>query len=339
MRGGERHRNIALFVPHLGCPNQCSFCDQRSISGSVSPTTPQEVTAACRQAVRQLGDQAGRAELAFFGGSFTAIARGYMLRLLEAARPFLQDGSIGGIRISTRPDAIDLEVLSILRSYGVSTIELGAQSMDDRVLLQNRRGHSAQAVREASRLIRAGGFRLGLQMMVGLWGDTPAGAWRTARELAALEPNEVRIYPTVVLQGTLLAQRMAQGEFSPMSLEEGIPLCAELLRFFEGRGIPVIRLGLHASRELEEQMVGGCYHPALRELCESHLILTELLKQERPLPPGPLELRVHPRSRSKAVGQRRANLCALQDLGRKIVVVEDDTLPEDGVLLTPMAEH
>ncbi len=324
-----KHANIALFVPHIGCPHQCSFCDQHSISGRQRPLAPAEVAAACTRAVAQLGEAARQAQVAFFGGSFTAIPRAYMCALLEAAAPFVRSGQLGGVRLSTRPDAIDGEVLKLLQGYGVTSIELGAQSMDDRVLEQNRRGHTAAQVREAARLIRQAGIGLGLQMMTGLPGDTPEGAWRTARELAALGPEEVRIYPTVVLRHTPLGAQFLAGEYQPPGVEESVPICAGLLRFFEGQGIRVIRLGLHASTSLEENLLGGCYHPAFRELCESRLLLEEILRQleEQRLPPGLVRLYVHPRDRSRAVGQRRANLAELARLGYMCAIIEEDRLP------------
>ena len=201
-----KHANIALFVPHIGCPHRCSFCDQNAISGAECPPEPADVTAACETALQSLGSRAAEAEIAFFGGSFTAIDRGYMLRLLDAARPYVRAGKVRGIRLSTRPDAVEPEVLSLLREYGVTTIELGAQSMDDRVLELNGRGHTADQVRRAACRVREMDFSLGLQMMTGLPGDTPEGAWYTARELAALSPAEVRIYPTVVLDGTRMGE-------------------------------------------------------------------------------------------------------------------------------------
>ncbi|MBS4785640.1 MAG: radical SAM protein [Clostridiales bacterium] len=323
-----KHANIALFIPHIGCPHRCSFCDQRSISGRQAAPGPGEVTAACSQAVEQLGEAARQAEVAFFGGSFTAIPRDQMCSLLEAAAPFVRSGQLGGIRLSTRPDAIDEEILALLRKYGVTSIELGAQSMDDRVLRQNRRGHTAEQVRSAARLIRRWGFGLGLQMMTGLPGDTPEGAWYTARELAALHPWEVRIYPAVVLRHTPMGELFLAGDYHPPGVEESVPLCAGLLRFFEGQGIRVIRLGLHASRSLEEELLGGCYHPAFRELCESRLLLEAAEEQIAAFgfSPGRLTLRVHPRDRSRMAGQHRANLADLSRRGYECVIIEDSSL-------------
>ncbi len=190
-------------------------------------------------------------EFAFFGGSFTAVPRAYMLALLQAVQPYLQSGAYNGIRISTRPDAVDAEILALLKQYGVTAIELGAQSMQDGVLRRNGRGHTARQVAEAAERISAAGFSLGLQMMTGLDGDTPVGCRETAVRLAALEPETMRIYPAIVMEGTELARRWRAGMYEPMSLECAVNLCADLLDFFEQRQIRVIRLGLHASPELE----------------------------------------------------------------------------------------
>lgn len=321
------HANIALFIPHIGCPNQCSFCDQHSISGAQQAPTPQEVAQTCQQAVSAMGKRAQQAEIAFFGGSFTAIDRAYMTALLEAASPFVAAGQVGGIRLSTRPDAIDAEVLTLLKRHGVTSIELGAQSMRDEVLALNRRGHTADQVRQAARLIRQHGFALGLQMMTGLYGDTPEGARYTAAELAALRPDQVRIYPTVVLEGTLLAKLLGSGAYVPMGLEETLPLAAELLSYFEERGISVIRLGLHASREVEARMLAGCYHPALRELCENRLFLQRILEQTQQLPKGPIAVYCNPRDRSKAAGQKRSNLQYLEHMGYPCTLYTVEDLP------------
>ena len=323
-----RHANVAFFVPHLGCPNQCSFCNQRTISGQQNPPSPQEVSAVCREALERLGERAERAEIAFFGGSFTAIERGYMVSLLEAAFPFTGKGRFSGIRVSTRPDAVEDEVLELLKGYGVTVIELGAQSMDDRVLEKNLRGHTAAQVEDAARRIHRHGFSLGLQMMTGLDGQDSESCLDTAARLAELEPECVRIYPTVVLRGTLLAERLLKGTYTPPSLEETISLGARLLDFFEERGIPVIRLGLHASREVEEQMLAGGYHPALGELCQARRFLFREREALDGLPEesGEILLAVHPRDISKALGQKRENLRLLEQEGRRVRLVQDEKI-------------
>ena len=332
------HANISVFVPHIGCPHQCSFCNQRSISGQQTAPTPQEVRATCKEAVRLRAGKLRDTELAFFGGSFTAIERGYMLSLLEAAQPFLGQGGFAGIRISTRPDAVDGEILRLLQQYGVTAIELGVQSMSDRVLRANGRGHTAQDVVQAVDIIRQAGFELGLQMMTGLYGDSDEGAWRTARELAALGPDTVRIYPTVVLEGTRLAGLYRQGAYHPPGVEETIPLCAGLLEFFERQDIRVIRLGLHAGRDVEERLVAGAYHPALRELCEGELCFGRLWDTLKGDPPGRYEVWVHPGMHSKMTGQKRCNLVRLGALGYDIMIRSDRRLSPGEFQVRPAEE-
>lgn len=311
-----RHANLPIFVPHVGCPRRCSFCDQHTISGAARMPGPEEVEAFCREGFAGLSPRFSKAEIAFFGGSFTAIPREKMLALLGAVQPFRDHPAFGGIRISTRPDAIDGEVLSILREHGVRAIEIGAQSLYNEVLEANGRGHTAEQVRESAALVRRGGFELGLQMMTGLYRSTPEKDWGTGVKIAELGPDTVRIYPTVVLPGTELARRMERGEYAPPGLEETVELCARLLELFEGRGIRVIRLGLHAGGELEQRALGGCFHPALGELCRSQLWLERLRRrlEEEGLPEdsAPVVL-VPPRLLSQALGQGRKNLLALRE--------------------------
>lgn len=273
-----REGNIAIFVPHLGCPRQCSFCEQRTITGQTYEPTPEDVLSAAETAAGDLEDRSGM-EVAFFGGSFTAIDRGYMLSLLEAAKWAVDRYGFKGVRCSTRPDAIDEEVLDVLKEHRVTAVELGAQSMDDGVLLMNRRGHTAEDTRRAAGLIREAGLELGLQMMTGLYGSTAEKDRETGREFLRLRPETVRIYPTIVLPGTELCRLYETGEYRPQELPEAVEMCAELLDMFEGAGVRVIRAGLHPGRELEERMAAGPYHQAFRQLAESRRFLMKLLEK------------------------------------------------------------
>ncbi len=318
-----KHSNIALFVAHVGCPNMCSFCNQHIISGEEKTATPDDIREAVRVAL-EYGCKGG--QLAFFGGSFTAIDRAYMVELLSAAKPFVDDGSISGIRISTRPDAIDDEVLCILSHYGVEAIELGAQSMDDDVLLANRRGHTSEDVRYAAKLIRAHGFELGLQMMTGLYKDTDEGAIDTAEELAKLKPDTMRIYPTVILEGTELADLYRAGKYVPQTLDEAVSLCAKLLLFFEEQGIRVIRTGLHSGGNVEDGYIAGAYHPAFRELCESEIYLSRVKEVFASKPRGRYKIFVSSKEISKMTGQKRKNVIKLKDTGFDCTVHGADNL-------------
>lgn len=328
------HANIPIFVPHLGCPHRCSFCDQCAISGEGKAPAPAKAAELCRRAFRELPPRFSEAEIAFFGGSFTAIPRGEMVALLEAVQPFREDPRFGGIRISTRPDAIDEEILSILGRYGVRAIELGAQSLCDEVLEANGRGHTGEDVRRAAGLIRREGFSLGLQMMTGLYQSSPERDWNTGLGLAALRPDTVRIYPTVVLPDTGLARLMEAGEYRPPGLPETVELCARLMELFEGQGIRVIRLGLHAGGELEERAVGGCFHPALGELCRSRLLRERIARRlEENAGRGVPVVLVAPRLLSQALGQKRRNLDALRARWPGLEIRPDSGIEEDFQIL------
>lgn len=328
----ERHCNVALFVPHAGCPHQCSFCNQRHIAGTAAAITPADVTSACQRALETLNVPAKNAEIAFFGGSFTAIERDVMISLLAAAAPYVKSGRFGGIRISTRPDAIDEEILSILCRYGVTTVELGAQSMDDRVLLKNRRGHTAMQVVNAARLIKRAGLSLGLQMMTGLPGDTDEGAMQTAQDLAALKPDCVRIYPTLVIEHTPLAEWYREGIYHPQSLDNAIQLCAQLLAFFEEeQQIPIIRLGLHNEVDMAEHCLAGPLHPAFRERCESRLCFERMLEKLKNKTAEVATVWVAPARLSQAIGHQKENVRALQALGYKVQVKADASLRDKDI--------
>ncbi len=328
------HANIPVFVPHKGCPHRCSFCDQRAISGTQRAPSPGEVTALCREALAGLPPRFGTAEIAFFGGSFTAIPREEMIALLEAAQPFRGDPRFGGIRISTRPDAIDGEILQILENYGVQAIELGAQSLYNRVLEANGRGHTGEDVRRAAGLVREKGFSLGLQMMTGLYQSSPEMDWNTGLGLAALEPDTVRIYPTVVFPWTELARRMESGEYQPPGLDETVELCARLLGMFEERGIRVIRLGLHNENGTAQRALGGCFHPALGELCRGRLFLERLLRRlEAEGKEGTPEVLVPPRLLSQAAGQGKRNLAELRRRWPGLTIRAGAGIEEDFLIL------
>ena len=315
-----KHINVSLFVPHEGCPHTCSFCNQRTISGSSKKLTKEEIDSSVLTAIKCNYDR-NNSEIAFFGGSFTAIDKDYMVYLLECAYPYVKEGYFSGIRCSTRPDAIDEDVLRILKRYGITAIELGAQSMSDKVLMMNERGHTAEDVIKASKLIKSYGFELGLQMMTGLYGDNNETAVMTAKKIIALKPDTVRIYPTVVLENTHLAELYKTGEYSPQTVEQAVDLCSELLEMFNNANIKVIRLGLHSGGNVEDGFVAGAYHPAFRELCESRIYLkkvTELIKDKNIS--GNAVVYVCPSEISKMTGQKKSNISSLLSLGVNVRV-------------------
>lgn len=323
-----KHANITIFVPHAGCPHQCSFCDQRHISGERESPTPVKVREILAKAVKTLSPALKPAQIAFFGGSFTAIPREYMVSLLEAANDYIDGKNIYGIRVSTRPDAVDGEVLDILKRYNVTDIELGVQSMDNGVLAANDRGHTAEDAANAAGLIKSCGFSLGLQMMTGLYTATTETTQTTAIRLAQLAPECVRIYPTVVLRGTRLAELYENGEYKPQALDSAVEEAVNLLKFFTEQGIAVIRLGLHDSTDLKASIIAGPHHPAFRELCESRMMLRNIFAQieENAVQKGKITVFVRGDSISRAVGQKRENLIKLKDLGFDAKIVAKDKL-------------
>lgn len=316
--------NISIFVPHNGCPQQCSFCNQKTITGKEKQPTPDDVKSAVTTALKRKGFQY---EIAFFGGSFTAIDRNYMVSLLKAASEFVDGNKVIGIRISTRPDFIDEEVLNILKEYKVSSIELGAQSMDDEVLSANHRGHSSSDVVKASKLIKAFGFELGLQMMTGLYMDTDEKAIETARKIIELQPDTVRIYPTVVLKDTYLAKLYEDEAYKPQTVDDAANLCTKLVPMFEEKGIRIIRLGLHSSTDIKKNMVAGAFHDSFGEIVQSRFMLNKILKY----PPASYEIMVHSKSVSKLKGQQKRNIYFLMEEGYSIKVTVNDRLAADEI--------
>lgn len=310
-----RQNIIPLFVPHVGCPNDCVFCNQRRISGVVRPVTPEEVSAAIQQGAAITPDGVQR-QLAFYGGSFTAIPLEVQTALMEAAQPFLRDGTIASIRLSTRPDAIDEETLLRLRDWGVETIELGAQSMDDTVLTLAGRGHTAAQVRKAAALVKAHGFRLILQMMTGLPGDEDgAASVYTAGEIAALRPHGVRIYPTVIVKDTALCDQWLAGAYREHTVDVAVEVCARIVPIFEEAEIPVIRLGLNPTEDLSAgDAVAGAYHPALGELVRSRMLLERAKVLLQGCERGQeAEIFVGKGKTSQMIGQKRRNIRLLQE--------------------------
>ncbi len=293
--------------------------------------TPDDVRSAIETAINSLKENTCRSEIAFFGGSFTAIDRDYMLSLLDATTPFIE--RFKGIRISTRPDAIDDEILRLLKSYRVTSIELGAQSMSDTVLAANDRGHTADDVTKAAALIQRYDMELGLQMMTGLYQSTEKLDRKTAEEFIRLRPETVRIYPTIVMRRTRLGELYESGAYQPQTLDEAVNLCADLISLFEDSSVKVIRVGLHDTPTLHEDMLAGPYHPAFRELCESRRMLTKAIRLLQDKPQGSYTIAVHPKSRSKMTGNKKANLIALKDKGFQITITEDGKLSENDVII------
>ena len=322
-----RESIIPVFVPHLGCPHNCVFCNQNRISGQLEPATPQTVIDEIENAAAFL-PKGGKRQLAFYGGSFTAIPAAEQEALLGAAKTYLDCGEINAIRLSTRPDAIDETVLERLHRYGVETVELGAQSMDAEVLRRSARGHTAEDVEHASKLIKASGFRLILQMMTGLPGDTAEKDIETARKIIALEPDGVRIYPTVIVRDTALYDMWRAGKYREHTVEDAVSVCAQLVPLFEAAGIPIIRLGLNPTDDLSGgDAAGGAYHPALGELVRSRIMLQKARELLDGITPGStVTLAVGRGKASQMAGQHRCSTKALtEEFGLKNIRITEKT--------------
>lgn len=314
----EIHSNISIFVPHIGCPNKCSFCNQRHITGVCKAPHPEDVLKAVEDAKKSPKYNPSTTQIAFFGGSFTAINRNYMNSLLDVASECAENGDVCGIRISTRPDAIDRDILTILKEKNVTSIELGAQSLNDRVLKMNNRGHTCKDVFEASALIKEFGFELGLQIMTGLFNDTDEKAVNTAKKVIEIHPDTVRIYPTIVLKDTHLAALYLDGIYSPQNLSDAVDLAAKLYLMFTEAGIKVIRLGLHSIEG--EAYLAGPWHPAFSELCLSSIMLKKALKMLKDK--GNYIIYVGKSDVSKMIGQKKSNIVFLENKGFNCKVKE-----------------
>ena len=321
---------IPIFVPHVGCPNDCVFCNQRRISGRTEPATAETVKTETEKALEYIPVGAD-VEIAFYGGSFTAIESSAQEELLSAAKEYLDAGRVSSIRLSTRPDCIDDTVIERLKRFGVKTVELGAQSMCEDVLLAANRGHTAQDVEMASRRIKSAGLTLILQMMTGLPADTPEKSMETARKIAALSPDGVRVYPTVIVRDTRLYDMWQAGAYREHTVEDAVELCSEIADIFDEAGIPVIRMGLNPTEELSSfSAVGGAYHPALGQLVESRRYLKTAIRliEEKFGDNVPKTLRfIVPKGQtSTLIGQKKCNAKALESrcgIG-KITVTESE---------------
>jgi histone acetyltransferase (RNA polymerase elongator complex component) len=312
----KRQYIIPIFVPHRGCPHDCIFCNQHAITGS-SPMEnrifAQETIVAYLETMPK--HTSVRKEIAFYGGSFTGIPRDVQKNLLEIAMHYKERGDVDGIRLSTRPDYINPEILAFLKEYGVTTIELGVQSLDDDVLVQSRRGHHPEDVRLAVEYIRKSEFTLGLQLMVGLPGDTYVKAIDSARTIVKLGPDFVRVYPTLVIEGTELANLYNAGVYHPLTLDEAVHWCAAMLIIFEHAHIPVIRIGLQPTEELApgRGIVAGPFHPAFRELVESRIAygMMRHLMHQLSSKPKRVTFIIHPRDMSIMRGHKGDNTARL----------------------------
>ncbi|MCD4689293.1 MAG: radical SAM protein [Desulfuromonadaceae bacterium] len=314
-----------FFIPHAGCPYRCRFCQQQWVSGHSVVPSPAQVAEELPLLLPEQGD----GEVAFYGGSFTLLEPALQRDYLRRVRPFIEKGQVAGIRISTRPDALDEEQLTLLQQGGVTTVELGCQSFSAEVLEAAGRGHGPLSAGRAVKRLRSRSLQVGLQLMPGLPGAAPVEALLSLRQALDLEPDFLRIYPTVVLRGTVLEADFQQGCYRPLALDDAVELCAEMLWHCREVGVPVIRLGLQATTALvpEQALVAGPYHPAFGALVRSRLwrrALAAVLAGQ----PG-YELRVHPSDLSDVLGQRRDNWRYFEERGRCLTLLCDKGMARD----------
>ena len=310
----KQHANIPIFIPHMGCPNDCVFCNQRTISGH-SGFELSGVKNEIETALSTLGERT--AEIAFFGGSFTGIDRELMVYLLELAEEYVRSGRVSGIRMSTRPDYINGEIIEILKKYTVSAVELGIQSTDGTVLAAARRGHTREQSREACLALVSAGFSVVGQMMLGLPGSTGEAEIRTAQDICEWGATAARVYPTVVFKKTALCKMAEEGSYIPLTDGEAVKRTADVLDVFDRRGVNVIRVGLQSSENLasDEEVYGGANHPAIGELAMNELYFRRISEAigERDMRGKNLTVYVARGSLSKAVGQKRSNVRRLTE--------------------------
>ncbi len=308
---------IPVFMPHQGCPHRCIFCNQHQISGQdenrVSGRDVSDIVQ--RWLNRSRAGTEKEVQVAFYGGSFTGLALSRQEELLDAVAPFMKQGIVHTIRLSTRPDYVEPEIVDFLRRRGVGIVELGVQSFDDAVLEASNRGHTVEQSIQAVRLLKEGGFQVGVQLMLGLPGQTTRSLLKTACQAVSLQPDFVRIYPVLVLQGSRLAYLYEQGDFRPLTLGMAVVRAARIKKYFDDTSIRVVRMGLQAGPDLEKNLLAGPYHPAFGEMVNSRLMFLQARKLLTAVPEGNrVTLTVNEKDQSVFRGIRSANMKRLARL-------------------------
>lgn len=309
---GHKHVVIPIFVPHKGCPFDCIYCNQKTISGETEEMTEEKMRRIIDDHLDSINESA-YVEIGFYGGSFTGIEKEQQISFLKAANEYIDQNRVKGIRLSTRPDYINDEILDYLKYYNVKTIELGVQSLDEEVLQRTCRGHSIDDVNTSSHLIKQYGINLGIQTMVGLPGSSREKDYYTAEKVVELSPQIVRIYPTLVIKGTYLEKMFYPGRYTPLGLESAVDLCAGLLELYENNNINAIRIGLQPTENINvnSDVVAGPFHPAFRQLVESRLMLKRierLIIENNLADEKHIIIRTGEKNVSNVVGQKRGNI-------------------------------
>jgi histone acetyltransferase (RNA polymerase elongator complex component) len=325
-----RHYTIPIFIPQLACPFQCVFCNQEKITSRGHIPDVKEVQSIINEHLSSFPIGKKHIEIGFFGGNFTGIPIEDQEKYLQTVKPYLEQEIIQGIRLSTRPDYIDQKRLHLLKKYGVSTIELGAQSMDDEVLMQSARGHTAEDVEKASEMIIAAGFRLGLQMMVGLPGDTLEKSVFTTQKIIELGACETRIYPVLVIKGTKLEEWFKQEKYKPLPMEEAVFWVKTILPLFQEAGVEVTRVGLHSSAGLlsGKDLIAGPFHTSFRELAMTEVWwdrLKWILNEDKS---RHISISVHPSQYNFAIGYYGKNRKRLSEHFQEVIFKKNLLLKE-----------
>ncbi len=329
---------IPIFVPHLGCPNDCIFCNQKSISGQKEQMTKEKAKEIIENYLESIKAEDAQIEIAFFGGSFTAIKKEKQEELLQVAYEYIKQGKVESIRVSTRPDCIDKETLKRLKKYKVKTIELGVQSANDYILKRANRGHTFEDVKKASKMIRWNGFKLGHQMMVGLPESTRIDEINTAKALIKLKPKMVRIYPVLVVKNTKLEKEYEKGVYQPLSVVQAVEICKEIVRLFADKKIDIIRIGLQNTDEISEpgskdsEVVAGPYHPAFRQLVESGMWYDAIVGKIKKLnmKVKEVEVTVSPIDANNVIGHKKENVQKLKDTYDVDLILKQDENMKQG---------
>lgn len=330
----KKHFIIPIFIPHQGCPHLCVFCKQKTITNrSENLRTPDDIRNTIELALQSKQFlNGGTKEVAFYGGTFTSLPTSSMKKMLGAVRPYMQEGIIHAIRLSTRPDSLDEHKLNILELHGVSTVELGVQSMDNRVLTLSNRGHSAVDTVNAVKMLKKRRFKVGVQLMPGLPGDSRELFMNTIDKITGLKPDMARLYPTLVIRGTKLAQWYKQGKYTPMGLNDTVSLCKEACIKLENSGIPVIRIGLMSSPSLlkKGEIIAGPWHPSLGSLVRSAIHLEKV----RPYLPATGEaktitLRAPQREIPLIMGYHKSGMRHIETITGALIkaIIPDDSIP------------
>ena len=325
---------VPIFIPNQGCPHRCVFCDQEKITSQPARAMNGPTVHEVLDQARRSGSFSGRShrEIAFYGGTFASLPEKTIRELLGVVAPYLQEGIFHSVRVSTRPDSLDGKKAALLKALGVSTVELGSQSMDDDVLRMTRRGHTAGDTEKAADLLREHGFNVGIQLMPGLPGDSAGRFYATVQRVIRIKPDMVRLYPVVVIRGTELAQWFEKGTYEPLTLEEAVRICAESCLGFEEAGIPVIRIGLMTSPSLrgKGEVVGGPWHESFGHLVRSGIYHRRI----EAFLPGPgeakrISIRIPSKEISLLRGHRNEGIRRIEERTKAVIdeILPDDSLP------------